>query len=72
MLYDKLDDPQAALSFSGKLLEPEDVVKAVAKVLDKPKPVTTVPAWRGGQSGFGWPARLPSVQVAGDAGPVPR
>lgn len=49
MLYDKLDDPQAALSFSGKLLEPEDVVKAVAKVLDKPKPVTTVPAWRGGQ-----------------------
>jgi short-subunit dehydrogenase len=49
MLYDKLDDPQAALSFSGKLLQPDDVVKAVAKVIDKPKPVTAVPTWRWGQ-----------------------
>jgi short-subunit dehydrogenase len=62
MLYDKLDDPQAALSFSGKLLEPEDVVKAVAKVLDKPKPVTTVPAWRGGQARV--IDALPRVMVA--------
>lgn len=36
MLYDKLDDPGVALSFSGKLLQPEDVVHAVGRVLDKP------------------------------------
>lgn len=47
MLYDKMDDPQAALSFSGVLLQPEDVVRAVGKVLDSPKPVTALPAWRG-------------------------
>ncbi|KRE36998.1 short-chain dehydrogenase [Janibacter sp. Soil728] len=46
MLHDKLDDPGAALSFSG-LLQPEDVVAAVAKVLDNPRLVTTVPGWRG-------------------------
>lgn len=47
MLHDKLDDPGAALSFSGKLLQPEDVVDAVARVLDKPRLVTSVPGWRG-------------------------
>lgn len=47
MLYDKLEDPASALSFSGKLLYPEDVADAVAKVLDKPRPVTAVPRWRG-------------------------
>lgn len=47
MLHDKLDDPGSALSFSGKLLQPEEVVMAVGKVLDKPRPVTTLPGWRG-------------------------
>lgn len=47
MLHDKLEDPDAALSFSGKLLQPEDVVNAVRKVLDKPRLVTVVPGWRG-------------------------
>jgi short-subunit dehydrogenase len=50
MLHDRLDDPEAALSFSGKLLEPEEVLAAVAKVLDRPRPVTTLPAWRGAQA----------------------
>jgi short-subunit dehydrogenase len=49
MLHDKLDDPGAALSFSGSLLQPEDVVAAIEKVLDKPRMVTAVPAWRGAQ-----------------------
>lgn len=49
MLHDKLDDPQAALSFSGSLLQPEDVVAAVEKVLDRPRMVTAVPGWRGAQ-----------------------
>lgn len=47
MLHDKLDDPSAALSFSGKLLQPEEVVSAVDRVLDHPSPVTTLPRWRG-------------------------
>ncbi|WP_107705703.1 SDR family oxidoreductase [Nocardioides allogilvus] len=47
MLFDKLDDPGSALSFSGKLLQPEEVVDAVRKVLDKPRLVTAVPGWRG-------------------------
>lgn len=52
MLHDKLDDPEAALSFSGKLLQPEEVVRAVARVLDRPRPVTTLPRWRGLQVRF--------------------
>ncbi|WP_109509098.1 SDR family oxidoreductase [Nocardioides speluncae] len=47
MLHDKLDDPASAMSFSGKLLQPEEVVAAVGKVLDKPRLVTPVPRWRG-------------------------
>ena len=47
MLFDKLDDPASALSFSGTLLQPDEVVESVAKVLDKPRLVTTLPAWRG-------------------------
>ncbi|RYE78748.1 MAG: SDR family NAD(P)-dependent oxidoreductase, partial [Myxococcales bacterium] len=53
MLFDKLDDPKAALSFSGKLLQPREVVAAVAKVLDRPRPVTSVPGWRGAIARFG-------------------
>ena len=50
MLHDKLDDPGAALSFSGRLLQPEEVVAAVGRVLDRPRPVTAVPRWRGAQA----------------------
>ena len=50
MLHDKLDDPQAALSFSGRLLQPQEVVAGVAKVLDRPRPVTTIPRSRGVQA----------------------
>lgn len=47
MLHDRLDDPGAALSFSGKLLPPEEVVAAVAQLLAAPRLVTTIPRWRG-------------------------
>lgn len=62
MLHDKLDDPGAALSFSGKLLQPEDVVGAVAKVLDNPRLVTAVPGWRGAVCRLG--DAFPSVSMA--------
>ena len=53
MLHDRLDDPGAALSFSGKLLQPHEVVTAVRKVLDEPRLVTALPRWRGAVVRFG-------------------
>lgn len=47
MLHDKLNDPGSALSFSGTLLQPADVVGAVGGLLDKPRLVTALPRWRG-------------------------
>jgi NAD(P)-dependent dehydrogenase (short-subunit alcohol dehydrogenase family) len=49
MLHDRLDDPEAALSFSGRLLAVDEVAAAVDKVLDRPRQVTAVPGWRGVQ-----------------------
>jgi len=47
MLHDKLDDPEAAASFCGVLLLPDQVAARVADVLDHPRPVLTIPRWRG-------------------------
>jgi NAD(P)-dependent dehydrogenase (short-subunit alcohol dehydrogenase family) len=47
MLYDKLDDPNAAASFTGTLLRPEQVADHVAALLDRPQPVLAIPGWRG-------------------------
>ena len=47
MLHDKLDDPEAAASFSGVLLQPRDVARSVAGLVDKPRPVTILPRRRG-------------------------
>ena len=46
MLFDKLDDEDAAVSFSGTLLLPEQVADAAIGLLDKPRPVLTVPRSR--------------------------
>ena len=35
------------MSFSGVLLQPGDVAEVVARVVRTPRPVTSVPAWRG-------------------------
>jgi len=47
MLYDKLEDPHAAASFSGVLLQPDEVAEQVLALLDHPEPVLAVPRWRG-------------------------
>ena len=52
MLEDKLDDPDAAPSFSGTLLNASDVALKTAAVLDRPRAVLAIPRWRG------WVARL--------------
>ncbi len=52
MLFDKLDDPEAASSWSGTLLMPEQVAALVAMVASRPRPVTSIPRWRGGMARF--------------------
>jgi NAD(P)-dependent dehydrogenase (short-subunit alcohol dehydrogenase family) len=47
MIFDKLDDPDAAPSFSGQLLRAEEVAPKVASLLDHPRPVLAIPRWRG-------------------------
>jgi NAD(P)-dependent dehydrogenase (short-subunit alcohol dehydrogenase family) len=47
MLFDKLDDPEAAVSFSGVLLQPEQVADAAVALLDRPRPIVVLPRWRG-------------------------
>jgi NAD(P)-dependent dehydrogenase (short-subunit alcohol dehydrogenase family) len=47
MLHDKLEDPNAAVSFTGVLLDPEQVADQVVRLLDHPQPVLAVPRWRG-------------------------
>jgi NAD(P)-dependent dehydrogenase (short-subunit alcohol dehydrogenase family) len=49
MLEDKLDDPDAAGSFSGRLLTVEEVATAVGKLTERPRPLTILPRWRGAQ-----------------------
>ena len=47
MLEDKLDDPDAAPSFSGRLLTADEVAKEVGKLTERPRPILIVPHWRG-------------------------
>lgn len=47
MLEDKLDDPDAAGSFSGHLLTAERVARDVGKLSERPRPVLVIPRWRG-------------------------
>jgi NAD(P)-dependent dehydrogenase (short-subunit alcohol dehydrogenase family) len=47
MLEDKLDDPDAAGSFSGHLLTPEQVAREVGKLVERPRPILILPRWRG-------------------------
>jgi NAD(P)-dependent dehydrogenase (short-subunit alcohol dehydrogenase family) len=46
MLEDRLDDADAALSFSGKLLRPEEVAREVGRLSERPRPIVVVPRWR--------------------------
>jgi len=47
MLEDKLDDLDAAPSFSGRLLTAEEVAKEVGSLTERPRPILIVPRWRG-------------------------
>lgn len=47
MLEGKLDDLDAAGSFSGRLLTPEQVATAIGRLTERPRPVLVLPRWRG-------------------------
>ncbi len=47
MLYDKLDDVDAAVSFSGHFMRPETVAEKSVGLLDRPRVVLTIPRRRG-------------------------
>jgi NAD(P)-dependent dehydrogenase (short-subunit alcohol dehydrogenase family) len=47
MIAGRLDDPDAAPSFSGHLMRPEEVAERIGPLLDKPRAVLTVPRHRG-------------------------
>lgn len=47
MLHDKLADDGAAVSFTGTLLTPERVARRVARLVEHPRPVVSIPRWRG-------------------------
>jgi NAD(P)-dependent dehydrogenase (short-subunit alcohol dehydrogenase family) len=48
MLFDKVDDPHAAASWQGVLLQPADVARRAVELIDRPRPVVAFPRWRGG------------------------
>lgn len=48
MLHEKANDPEAALSWSGVMLMPEQVARHAVGLLDRPRPVLCIPRWRGG------------------------
>jgi NAD(P)-dependent dehydrogenase (short-subunit alcohol dehydrogenase family) len=47
MLEDKLDDPDAAGSFSGQLLTAREVAEAIGGLSERPRPILVLPRWRG-------------------------
>lgn len=47
MISERLDDPDAAGSFSGQLLTVEQVAREVGKLVERPRPIAIVPRWRG-------------------------
>jgi NAD(P)-dependent dehydrogenase (short-subunit alcohol dehydrogenase family) len=47
MLHEKASDPDAWASWSGVMLKPADVAAQAVAVLDRPRPVVTMPRWRG-------------------------
>ncbi|MCX4387229.1 SDR family oxidoreductase [Micromonospora peucetia] len=74
MLHDRLDDPGAAVSFTGTLLTPERVARRAARLARRPRPVVSMPRWRGAQVRLldalpGAAVRLaPLILAAGRAG----
>lgn len=61
MLHDKVDDPWAAASWTGTMLQADEVALKAVGLLDRPRPVLAVPPVRGPLLRLG--AALPSAYV---------
>ncbi|SCE82899.1 Short-chain dehydrogenase [Micromonospora mirobrigensis] len=74
MLHDRLADPGAVASFTGAMLSPERVAARAVRLARRPRPVVSLPRWRGAQVRLldAFPrialALLPAVRAAGRAG----
>ena len=49
MLPDKVTDDGAAVSLTGTLLTPQRAAAGVLRLVEHPRPVLSVPRWRGAQ-----------------------
>jgi len=50
MITDVIDDPAVAMTFTGlRTVDPSEVADAVVRMLKRPRPVLSVPSWRGAQ-----------------------
>jgi NAD(P)-dependent dehydrogenase (short-subunit alcohol dehydrogenase family) len=47
MIAGRLDDPDAAPSFSGHLMQPREVAERIGPLLERPRAVVTIPRYRG-------------------------
>lgn len=47
MLQETVHDPHTVASYTGRLLRPEEVAEQVGKLLDRPRPVRSIPRSRG-------------------------
>ena len=47
MIESKLSDPTAAASFTGVVMRPGPVAGRIVTLIDHPRPVLTIPRWRG-------------------------
>lgn len=62
MLHSRVDDPFAAISWQGVLLTPQEVARAAVELIDRPRPVRSIPRRRGGTVRFA--ATFPRVTRA--------
>ncbi|HMJ71994.1 MAG TPA: SDR family oxidoreductase [Solirubrobacterales bacterium] len=69
MLEGRLDDPDVAASFGGRLLKPEQVAREVGRLTERPRPLVAIPRWRGAlvRSAGARLRRLPSPHPAATA-----
>ncbi|MFE9190507.1 SDR family NAD(P)-dependent oxidoreductase [Micromonospora sp. NPDC007208] len=49
MLHDRLDDPGAVASFTGSMLTAQRVAARAVRLARRPRPVVSLPRWRGAQ-----------------------
>lgn len=47
MLHETIDDPEGAASFAAGMLSPDHVAEKLMGIVDRPRPLVSIPRWRG-------------------------